>query len=352
MLKDKKLSFLIYTVLILLIIFLLDRVSFLLSPIVTISKTVLTPIIISLFLYYVLRPVVRMFDRTKINKSLVILLIIASFTFIISVIVVYGGSVVTHQFQSSFSSSLNKILNSQTFIAEKIKEVIPDFELSQNTLGSINNIVRKFAGNMGSVFSSLGNIGTQAILIPFILFYMLRDDRSFAESFIKIIPQKYRALVRTTLIDVDNILSIYISGQLLVALVIGMLMFIGYLIIGMPNALLMSFFATITSVIPFIGPFLGILPALLISLTINFSMLIKIVVVAIVVQQVEGNLITPNIVGSKLNIHPLAVILIIIMAVSLFGIFGAFVGIPLYLSLKIIIASVYKLTAMKKFDIK
>lgn len=343
---------LVNTVLILLIIFLLGKISFLILPFYGIFRTILMPIIISLFLYYALRPLVRRFYNKKIPKGLVILLTMTFLACIITLIIIYGGAVVTHQFQSSFSESLNKITSSQTFIAEKIRSVIPDFEFSQNTLGSINNIIKKLAGNMGTLFSGISNIGTQAILIPFILFYMLKDDKSFSQGFIKIIPQKYRAVVKNMMGDMDNILSIYISGQLLVGLVIGILMFIGYLIIGMPNALLMGFFAMITSVIPMIGAFLGIIPALLISLTINFSMIIKVIIVAVVVQQIEGNLITPNIVGNKLNIHPLAVIFIIIIGVSLFGFIGAFIGIPLYLILKIFIDGMYKIFTMRKFNIK
>lgn len=72
------------------------------------------------------------------------------------------------------------------------------------------------------------------------------------------------------------------------------------------------------------------LPALFIALTIEISIVIKIVILTIIVQQVEGDLITPRIMGNKLSIHPLSVILVILICVHLFGVLGAFVGIPLY----------------------
>ena len=68
----------------------------------------------------------------------------------------------------------------------------------------------------------------------------------------------------------------------------------------------------------------------------------------IIVQQIEGNLITPNIVGSKLKLHPLAVIIIIIISVNLMGIFGAFIGVPLYFVLGILIKTILNMVKKKK----
>lgn len=131
------------------------------------------------------------------------------------------------------------------------------------------------------------------------------------------------------------------------ASVIGGLMFIGYLIIGMPNALLMALFSLLTSVIPLIGPLLGVLPALLIALTIDFGLAIKIVITAIIVQQLEGSFITPKIMGDKLKLHPLAVIVIVIVSIQLFGILGAFIGTPLFLVTVNIIKTLYKINKSK-----
>ena len=125
-------------------------------------------------------------------------------------------------------------------------------------------------------------------------------------------------------------------------------MLIGYAAIGMPNAFLMSVFATITSVIPFIGPFLGILPALLIAATIDLALVIKIIILAIVVQQVEGDFITPRIMGNKLDLHPLLVMIIVLVSVHLFGILGAFIGIPLYLIILTVIDGIFKIVKINK----
>ena len=105
------------------------------------------------------------------------------------------------------------------------------------------------------------------------------------------------------LAEADHTLAQYITGQLLVALILGILSFIGYLIIGLPNALILTLIIMVTSFIPFIGAIVGALPAVLIGITSSFSLALKTIIVLIVVQQLEGNLITPD-PSSRLQIHP------------------------------------------------
>lgn len=350
--KGKLTTLLVNIALILLIVLIITKIGFIFAPLVNIAGILLLPIIIALFLFYAVKPVIKRLEFLKISKSLKIILTLVLFFVLISVIIAYGGAIIKQQFEGSFSGNLDSILDKNTLLGGKISGIVSDFELTQRTVDFLNNIFKSITSNFGTFFSYLGNVGTQIILVPFILFYMLKDGDGFSKRVLKAVPQGYRNFTKEVMHQIDEILSTYISGQLMVAFVIGILMFIGYLIIGMPNALLMAFFSMITSIIPFIGAFLGIIPALLISLTINIPMLVKVIIVAVIVQQVEGNLVTPNIIGNKLNVHPLTVILVIIISITLFGLLGAFMGLPLYVVLKIVLNAGYKLYTMKKLQIK
>lgn len=109
-------------------------------------------------------------------------------------------------------------------------------------------------------------------------------------------------------------------------------------------------FSAITTVIPFLGPILGIIPAILLGLTINLNMVLKIIIASIIVQQLEENLVTPNIMSNKLNLHPLTVIIVILISLSVFGILGAFIAVPLYTSLIIIFRNTGKAYHMRKIE--
>lgn len=344
MLKDRYLKNLIMISLILLIVFLLTQLKGLFVPFVELFNMLVVPIIISLFLYYMIRPIVRKLEREKVHRGLMILSVLLGVGLLLGIFLAYGGTVLKEQFQSAFVS-LSKDIDIKGFV-DGVLSFIPDdiipknVDMTNEVLNRLRKLVLTIGNNVLGLISKMGSFGTQIVLIPFILFYLLRDDRKFYKTFISLMPKRYSKKIDEAIRRIDEVLSIYISSQLLVSFILGLLMYIGYLIIGLPNALVMAFFAMITNLIPFIGPFLGALPAVLIAITIDWKMILKVVALAFIIQQAEGDFITPKIVGDKLKIHPLAVIFIILISVHLFGIFGAFIGVPLYLILSILIKAV------------
>lgn len=123
-------------------------------------------------------------------------------------------------------------------------------------------------------------------------------------------------------------------SQLLVGAISGTIMFIGYTFIGMPNALGLSFILAIASIIPVIGPAIGVSPAVFIALTTSWVMLIQVAVLMTIVQLFENNVVRPILQGGMLNTHPIAIIFSIVIATLLFGILGALVAVPIYVSIR------------------
>lgn len=351
--NDKSLRALLKFTLILVIILILNNLKDFFSPILKTINMLITPIIISLFLYYMMRPVVRWLEKAKIHRGLMVLAVVLGFAFLLVIFLVYGGNALINQFQNEFVKDLNRTIDIEGLLDGIMRfipdDIIPkDINITGEIVNRLKNTILDFTRRLLSYVSKLGDIGTQAILIPFILFYLLKDDRIFYKKFISIMPKTYIKEIKEAITNIDRVLSIYISSQLLVSFILGILMFIGYLIIGLPNALLMSFFAMITNIIPFLGPFLGAAPAVLIALTIDMKMVLKVIILAVVVQQAEGDLITPKIVGDKLKLHPLEVILIILISINLFGIFGAFIGVPLYLILSILMKTINNIVKARR----
>lgn len=332
--------------LILLILLVFSKISYILVPVAALLATLLIPIIAAVLLYYMLRPLVRILQRLKFPKLLAILttfLLVIGLTVLFSV---YLGSVIAEQ-ASEFVNDISKHsgsiwerlsgLQNNEWLLSQLEQ------LEQKALQAIENVTIGLTKRIPGFFSTLTSIGTALILTPFILFYLLKDDQRFVASFQKTMPEKYRAVSREIIEEIDAVLSTYISGQLLVALVIGVLMFIGYLVIGMKYPVVLAMFGMITAIIPIFGAFLGIVPAIIVSFTMNPLMILKVVIVMIVVQQVEGNLISPQIMGKRLFIHPLTVILLLISAGSLFGFIGLLIIIPVYAVLRVAIPSITRL---------
>lgn len=329
--KNKRTRTLIQILIVMTIVFLFMKIQPFIKPILEVIGMLIAPIIIGGFIYYALRPLKKLILKLVKNHGVAAILTILIVLAFITIVIINGGAVVKEQFEDTFVNNREQFTEYRKYVEGKIQEVLPDLNLFQRISDNIKGFATSIGSNALGIFSSVGAITTQFILTPFILFYLLKDGKLFKEKLFSIIPNEHKDKIKDMFKRIDDILSTYINGQLLVATVIGILMFIAYLIIGMPNALLMAVFSLITSVIPFIGPILGILPAMLIALTIDFGLVIKIIIATLIVQQLESNLITPNIMGSKLKLHPLAVIIIVIISINLFGILGAFIGTPLFL---------------------
>lgn len=341
--NDKKVRILIQTLIIMLILYLFIKIQPSILPLLEVIGMLIAPLIIGGFLYYALRPLKKLLLKWMGKDSIAAIISILIVLTLVIILFVYGGAVVKEQFEDAFVKNKDQLLDYKEYLNGKLQEILPDLNIFER----INNNIKAFLSGIGSnamgIFSSVGSITTQFILTPFILFYLLRDDKEFKEKLFSKMPKRHKGELVRLAKKIDEILSTYINGQLLVASVIGGLMFIGYLIIAMPNALLMALFSLLTSVIPLIGPFLGVLPAILIALTIDFGLVVKIVITAIIVQQLEGSVITPKIMGDKLKLHPLAVIVIVIVSINLLGILGAFIGTPLFLVTVNIIKTLYKI---------
>jgi predicted PurR-regulated permease PerM len=159
---------------------------------------------------------------------------------------------------------------------------------------------------------------------------MLKDIHSIERSFFSLFPkQRRRELVRL-IRDMDQALGNYVRGQFLVCMVIGVLAYIGYLIVGVPYALLLAAMVAVFNIIPYLGPIFGAIPALFVALFHSPRMLVGVVLVNLAVQVLEGNVISPQIVGRSLHLHPLAIIFALLVGGELGGVWGLILAVPVF----------------------
>ncbi len=352
MLQNYKLiSKLIVVNLFLLIIFLFSKMTFLFTPIYTAVSAMFIPIVLSIFLYYMVRPVKRRLETYKISSGFATAISIFLILLLLMYIVVYSSSIMASEGNSlinSLTTSIQSLNNKYGYLFPQINEY---FNFSAAIQKSVNFITSSFTDISKNIFvlaSSIGNFFAQIVLIPIIMFYILKDDRKIYDSFSSMLPVRSKSYILKILHEIDTVLKQYITSQVMVASVIGLLMFIGYVIIRMPNALVLALFSLITAFIPFLGVILGILPAIVIALSMGFGMVIKILILTVIVQQLEGNVITPNITGNQLHMHPLTTILVVTVSVYFGGFIAAFLAVPIYNIVKILIKNLYSYYLSKK----
>lgn len=148
-------------------------------------------------------------------------------------------------------------------------------------------------------------------------------------------PKSWRKRGSEFLRDVDDSLGDYIRGQLLVCFLLGLIAGVSFWLFGLPYPLILGLAIGITNVIPYFGPFIGAVPALLLSLAISAKAVIIVIVTIFILQFIEGNILSPLIVGRSLRMHPVVIMLALLAGGELAGIPGMILAVPAAAVLKV-----------------
>ncbi|MBF0713355.1 AI-2E family transporter [Gemella sp. GH3] len=317
-----------------------------LEPIDIIIDSMVTPVLVAYIFFYILRPINNLLvKRFSINRSLAAILSMVFGIVVIIAIFVGAIPVIVEQTQhliGAIPSYVNTIKgylesNADNAIVKSITDYINN---NLNTTQLSAKAFDIFGSSVSGVASAFSSTATVLMTAPFVLFYLLKDSTKFQNFIISKLPDKIQSHVEETLEEIDNKVGSYISGQMLVSLCIGILLFIGYTIIGLPYAVSLATLAAILSIVPYLGPILAITPAMLVAFASDWVMVVKMLIVWFVVQFLEGNFISPNIMGRTMKQHPLTVIFVIIISANMMGIVGAIIGIPVYAILKILLKKI------------
>lgn len=176
---------------------------------------------------------------------------------------------------------------------------------------------------------------------PFILFFMLKDGHQLRPYLTNFVPQRWQESFSDLLYQINFALAAYIRGQITVAFWVGVMFAIGYSVVGLPYGYALAILAGFLNLIPYFGSIIAFIPAVVIGIMTSVPMLIKVLVVFAIEQLIETRLISPLVMGNKLEMHPITTILLLIGASAVWGLWGVIFGIPIFAVLKIISSRVY-----------
>ncbi|NHH94986.1 AI-2 transport protein TqsA [Bacillus sp. MB95] len=348
-------KFVVYTIIIFILsmtIFSLSKIGFILIPISIFIKTIALPIILAGICFYLFNPLVDFLERKRVKRIISILVlyivIIGALAIIISSVIpplknqvdrlIDNIPELTHDVQHAVTN-----LSNNRYVEQGLQSANTDLDkISKDASKHLSKYVSGFSSGIVNFVGTITEIILSVAVLPFILFYLLKDGKNLPNYIVKLLPNRSRSEAKFILADMNHALSAYIRGQIFVAICIGVLLFIGYLIIGLDYALLLAIIAMVTNVVPYLGPIIAIIPAIIIAFITSPFMLVKLAIVWAVVQLLEGKVISPQIMGRSLDIHPITVIFVILTAGNLFGIIGIILAVPGYAVLKVIITHIYQ----------
>ena len=338
-------KFIIYILLIVILlgiaIYLYTEISYIFTPINTIVSSIITPIIVAYVFYYMLNPLVNVFEK---RMSRFISSLLAIFVGIITILIVIIGVVpiIVEQTQNLIIA-LPRYIEVvkgylETYSDNEYVQVVVEYVNNNLNVSKISEKLVSIATSIAQgVVSSISSTASVLVTMPFVLFFLLKDASHFNKFVISLLPKKLKQPVAETIDEIDDKVGSYIQGQMLVSLCIGVMLFIGYNIIGLHYAFSLATIAAFLSIVPYLGPVIAITPAMLVAASTSWIMVLKMLVVWGIVQFLEGNIVSPNIMGRSMNMHPLTVIFVILIGVNIAGVVGAIIGIPVYSILKVLV---------------
>lgn len=199
----------------------------------------------------------------------------------------------------------------------------------QKTLDDITATIQRGIGQALSIATRTVGVALGMVIVPFWMFYVLNDRDNLVKDLYGMIPSHYRRDARNIQRIVDDVLSSYIRGQLLLCLFIGTLAAVGLLLLGVDFAILLGTIAGIFEIIPYIGPIVGAIPAVVVALIQSPVRAFWVIVLFMGIQQAENLLLAPRITGGSVRLSPSIVMLVMVIGGGLAGVVGLLIAVPL-----------------------
>lgn len=335
-----------------LILLVFNKISFILNPVWVFFNAVFPPLLVAGIQFYLMNPLVDFLEKKwhiprVVTIILLFLLVIGVVIWIITILV----PIVQKQTTSLINNWPQYWKDAQT----SFNHMIHDPRLN-GVRGNINDAIataqgKLFRSSKDSIDIAVANITNAVNVItmvvmtvltaPFVLFVMLKDGHKLKPYLAQFAPKRLQPSFASLLHDINFAISSYIRGQITVAFWVGVMFSIGYSVIGLKYGITLAVLAGFLNLIPYFGTFIAFIPAAIIGIMTSPLMLVKMLIVFAIEQTIEGRLISPLVMGNKMNMNPVTTILLLIGASAVSGLWGVIFAIPVYAVIKIVVTRVF-----------
>lgn len=230
-------------------------------------------------------------------------------------------------------------------IDEYVKNIV--YKLNLNDISFFESIYNQISEEVNIFFSKVTDNLLENLMVcfeslvslaivPIVTYYFLVDGDLIYNKLLLILPTEKRIIAKRVISHIDKVLSRYIISQLLLSLIIGTLTFIVLVIIDVKFALILGIFNGILNIVPYFGPIIGGVPAIFVALMESPNKALWTLIAIFLIQQIEGNILSPKITGDSTNMHPIIIIILLLVGEKLGGLIGMIVAVPIGVIVKVI----------------
>lgn len=299
-----------------------------------ILRQVLAPFVLALAFTYVVEPPVSALHNRGLNRIFSILVVYALVALLVGAVVVF----VVPQFLAelgTLSTDMPRYVDNLTAILDSWQDRYAAFPLPDGIRTAVDDGIRKLEERSHAAITrtveSVVGFATGAwtlILVPFLAFYMLKDADHFRRLFLSWLPASTRFQWLRLMRDCDQVLSGFIRGQVIIAVIIGTSMAVVAALLKLPYALLLGITAGLGEFVPYFGPIIGSVPAIVFAANQSSQTLLQLMMAIIIIHQLEQAVLFPLILGESVGMHPLLVIFSLLIGGHFFGLAGLILALP------------------------
>ena len=284
----------------------------------------------------VIRPAVAWLNRRGLPQIAGVILVyflllalIIGFAFLLFPLIVEQGATISTAVPGYYQSLREWMVNYPNQLIVRFGEFLPATLPVLKPVQQTGAQMLVFAGQALGYAASSAKVIFMAIATLLLAFHWTLEGPRSIQSLLLLVPKGQRESSRELITSIESKVGSYVAGQAVLCLAIGILALVAYLLIGLPNVLLLALLAGVLEAVPLIGPLLGAIPAAVIALSISPSKLVWVIVATIVIQQVENSLLVPRVMRKAVGVNPFVSLLAIFAFSSFFGIPGALMAIPI-----------------------
>jgi predicted PurR-regulated permease PerM len=292
----------------------------------------------------VIRPVVTWLHQRGLPRIagiilvyLLLLALLISFVLLLFPLIIEQGTTIAAAVPGYYQGLREWMVNYPNQLILRLSEFLPA------TLPSLKPVQQTGQQVLTSAGQILGyvTLATKAIYIAIVIlvlaFYWTLDGSRTIKSLLMLVPQDHRESISELISAMETKVGSYIAGEGILCLVIGIMALIAYLLIGLPNALVLALVAGVMEAVPMVGPLLGAIPAGLVALSISPGKLVWVILATVVIQQLENSFLVPRVMRKAVGVNPFVTLLAFFAFSSLFGVAGALMAIPMAAILQLVL---------------
>jgi predicted PurR-regulated permease PerM len=310
-------------------------------------KQIISPFVLAVIIAYLIYPLVIKLEKRKIPRMACILIIYFAFSILVVTLTIFLVPEIANNtkdlintlpgmvdgYQRLFNGILTSIRSSNW--PPEVKNVM--YNEIHNGISIAQSYVMSSLKKSLLIMAEVVTTFLDVILAMLIAYYFIKDAEVFRKSILSLIPKKFRNGIINTGRDINVILLSFIQGQLITALIVGVMESIGLVFVGIKYPIVLGILGGIANIIPYFGPFIGAIPAIAVALIESPIKALWTALVFIIVQQIDNTFISPKIIEGRLGLHPVTTILAVLVGGEFYGIIGMLVSVPLTAIVKVII---------------